>query len=204
MAEPPHPLPTPPSPPFPKSGDALLVVDVQNDFLPGGSLAVPAGEQVVSALNRYIARFIEADLPVFATRDWHPPDHCSFAQKGGPWPPHCVAGTPGAAFAPALDLPPGTIVVSKADTAEQDAYSGFQGTDLADRLRAQGVRRLFIGGLATDYCVLNTVQDALAAGFAVVLLTDAIRPVDVKPGDGDRALAAMAEAGAVPAAQEGG
>jgi nicotinamidase/pyrazinamidase len=197
MTEPPHPLPSP------GPGDALLVVDVQNDFLPGGSLAVPDGDRVVPVLNRYIARFVAADLPVFATRDWHPPDHCSFAPRGGPWPPHCVAGSPGAAFAPALELPVGTTVVSKADSPERDAYSGFQGTDLADGLRAQGVRRVFVGGLATDYCVLHTVQDALAAGFAVVLLTDAVRAVEIKPGDGARALAAMQDAGAVPAALEG-
>jgi nicotinamidase/pyrazinamidase len=193
MAEPPS------HPPTPGPGDALLVVDVQNDFLPGGALGVPEGDRVVPALNRYIARFRAAGLPVIATRDWHPSRHCSFAERGGPWPPHCVAETPGAAFAPGLDLPPDATVVSKADTPDTDAYSGFQGTGLAERLKGMGVTRLFIGGLATDYCVLATVKDARAAGFAVVLLTDAVRAVDLKPGDGERATAEMEQAGAVPA-----
>jgi nicotinamidase/pyrazinamidase len=180
--------------------DALILVDVQNDFLPGGALAVPGGDAVVEPLNRAAALFAARGRPVFATRDWHPPDHCSFRARGGPWPPHCVAGTPGAAFAPGLRLPPSAVTVSKATTAERDAYSGLQGTDLANRLRAAGVTRVMVGGLATDYCVKETVADALAAGFAVVLLTDAIRAVDVHPGDGDAARAKMLAAGAVPAA----
>lgn len=180
--------------------DALILVDVQNDFLPGGALAVPGGDAVVAPLNRAAALFAARGRPVFATRDWHPADHCSFRARGGPWPPHCVAGTPGAAFAPGLRLPPSAVTVSKATTAERDAYSGFQGTDLADRLRAAGVTRVMVGGLATDYCVKETVADALAAGFAVVLLTDAIRAVDVHPGDGEAASAKMLAAGAVPAA----
>lgn len=178
------------------SGDALLVVDVQNDFLPGGSLAVPDGDAVVPVLNRCIALFSEKQLPVFASRDWHPPNHCSFRAQGGPWPPHCVAGSPGAAFASELALPPGSTVISKAGTPERDAYSAFGGTDLAARLAAAKIKRLFMGGLATDYCVLNTVQDALALGFAVVLLTDAVRAVEVAPGDGARALAEMQSGGA--------
>lgn len=178
------------------SGDALLVVDVQNDFLPGGSLAVPDGDAVVPVLNRCIALFSGKQLPVFASRDWHPPNHCSFRAQGGPWPPHCVAGSPGAAFASELALPPGSTVISKADTPERDAYSAFGGTDLAARLAAAKIKRLFVGGLATDYCVLNTVQDALALGFAVVLLTDAVRAVEVAPGDGARALAEMQSGGA--------
>jgi len=186
----------------PGPGDALLIVDVQNDFLPGGSLAVPEGNRVIPVLNHYIDRFRAAHRPVYATRDWHPEGHWSFADRGGPWPPHCIAGTPGAEFAPDLHLPRDATVVSKADTPEQDAYSGFQGTDLADRLRKDGIRRLFVGGLATDYCVLNTVKDALAEGFAVELLTDAIRAVDLKPGDGERAEVRMREAGAEPAALE--
>src|SRR5881397_2095449 len=154
----------------PRSTDALILVDVQNDFLPGGSLAVPHGDEVIPKLNRYITMFVERALPIYATRDWHPPDHCSFTAQGGPWPPHCVAGTPGAAFAGALGLPRDATIVSKARSSEADAYSGFQGTDLADQLRGAGVKRLFIGGLATDYCVLNTVKDARAQGFEVMLL----------------------------------
>jgi len=180
----------------PRPGDALIVVDVQNDFLPGGALAVPAGDEVVPVLNRYLQRFQARGLPVYATRDWHPPDHCSFRDQGGPWPPHCVAGSPGAEFAADLALPEDAVVISKATAPDREAYSGFQDTDLAGRLRAQGVRRLFVGGLATDYCVLNTVRDALAAGFEVVLLEDAVRAVDLHPGDGERALEEMRDQGA--------
>lgn len=176
--------------------DALIVVDVQCDFLPGGALAVPQGDEVVPVLNRYIQLFAKVGLPIVFTRDWHPSDHCSFREQGGPWPSHCVAGTPGAAFAPGLDVPTDAWLVSKAIQTQPDAYSGFQGTDLADRLHRQGCKRLFIGGLATDYCVLETVRDALRKKFAVLLLEDAIRAVDVQPGDGMRAIESMIAAGA--------
>lgn len=182
----------------PESGDALLAIDVQNDFLPEGALAVPDGDAVVAPLNAYIERFQREGLPVFFTRDWHTPDHCSFRDRGGPWPPHCIAGSPGAGFAPGLHLPPGAIVVSKATTAEKDAYSGFQGTALDAELKRLGVGRVWVGGLATDYCVLNTVRDALALGYRVVLLADAIRAVDVKPGDGAAAEREMLGKGALP------
>lgn len=188
---------------LPQPGDALLIVDVQNDFLPGGSLAVPHGDAVVPVLNAAIDAFVAQSLPVVATRDWHPAAHCSFRAQGGPWPPHCVASTHGAAFAAALRLPPDTVVISKATTPDQDAYSGFQGTDLDQRLRAAGICRLFVGGLATDYCVLNTVRDALQHGFAVLLLTDAIRAVDVQPGNGQRAEAEMLGLGAQPITLDG-
>lgn len=177
-------------------GDALIAVDVQNDFLPGGSLAVPQGDAVIPVLNRYLAAFAARALPVFATRDWHPANHCSFKARGGIWPAHCVAATHGADFAPALALPQVAAIISKAATPEADAYSGFGGTDLAARLRAGRVTRLFIGGLATDYCVLNTVRDALTEGFEVLLLADAIRAVDVGPGDGARAEQEMQQLGA--------
>ncbi len=189
-------------PAAPAAGDALLVVDVQNDFLPGGSLAVPAGDAVLTPLNRALERFAGRGLPVFASRDWHPADHCSFRAQGGPWPPHCVAGTAGAEFAAALRLPAGTAVISKATTAARDAYSAFDGTDLHARLQALGVRRLVVGGLATDYCVQASVNDALALGYAVVVLRDGVAAVDVNPGDGERALAAMQQRGAVVAASE--
>jgi nicotinamidase/pyrazinamidase len=179
-----------------QSGDALIAVDVQNDFLPGGSLAVPHGDAVVPALNRYLAAFAARALPVFATRDWHPARHCSFKAQGGIWPPHCIAASCGAEFALTLALPDGAVIISKADTPEADSYSGFGGTDLAARLRAAGATRLFIGGLATDYCVLNTVKDAIGEGFEVLLLVDAIRAVDVQPGDGARAERQMQRLGA--------
>ncbi|MDE2310777.1 MAG: nicotinamidase [Betaproteobacteria bacterium] len=178
----------------PQQGDALLIVDVQNDFLPGGSLTVPRGDEVVPALNRYLRAF--QNLPVYATRDWHPARHCSFKAQGGPWPPHCVAGTRGAEFAAALRLPPSAVIISKATTVEQDAYSGFQDTELDSLLHSTSIRRLFIGGLATDYCVLNTVRDALGLGYKVLLLADAMRAVDVQPGDGQRAEAEMLSLGA--------
>jgi nicotinamidase-related amidase len=181
----------------PRSGDALVLIDVQNDFLPGGALPVPHGDEVVETLSAAAAAFEARKLPVVASRDWHPVDHCSFRSRGGPWPPHCVAGSPGAAFAPGLHLPSTTIIVSKATTADTDEYSDFAGTDLNERLRAAGVSRLFVGGLATDYCVLHTVIDARRAGYDVVLLRDGIRALDVRPGDGDRAVAAMRQAGAV-------
>ncbi|MDD5300413.1 MAG: nicotinamidase [Gallionella sp.] len=180
----------------PQPGDVLLIVDVQNDFLPGGSLAVPRGDEVVPVLNRYLNIFVANNLPVYATRDWHPERHCSFKAQGGPWPPHCVQGTRGAEFAAALQLPPSAVIVSKAATVEQDAYSGFHVTDLDERLRAANIRRLFIGGLATDYCVLSTVRDALRLGYRVLLLGDAIRAVDIQPGDGLRAEQEMLGLGA--------
>lgn len=187
----------------PGEGDALILVDVQNDFLPGGSLAVPSGDEVVPVLNRYIALFEKCALPVFATRDWHPAEHCSFKTRGGPWPPHCIAGSPGAAFSELLRLPAGAQLISKAMTRDQDAYSGFEGTDLDSRLRELGVRRLFVGGLATDYCVLTTVKDARRLGFEVLLLEDGVRAVNVKPDDGPRAIAEMTACGARPITLEG-
>ena len=177
-----------------KAGDALVVVDVQRDFLPGGSLAVEAGDEVVPVLNEYQRRFLSRGLPIFATRDWHPTDHCSFVEQGGRWPPHCVAGTRGAEFAAGLLLPAAAVVISKATLPKQEAYSAFAGGDLARRLRRAGVERLFVGGLATDYCVLETVRDGLAEGFAVVLLVDAVRAVSVD--DGARAVAQMCDLGA--------
>jgi nicotinamidase/pyrazinamidase len=179
-----------------QTGDALLIVDVQSDFLPGGNLAVPHGDEVVPVLNCYLQIMAMHNLPVYATRDWHPARHCSFRAQGGPWPPHCIAKTSGAAFAEALQLPPAAVIISKATTVHQDAYSGFQGTNLHRKLHAAKIRRLFIGGLATDYCVLNTVRDALRLGYEVLLLADAIRAVDVQPGDGQRAEQEMIRLGA--------
>ena len=182
----------------PSKGDALIIIDVQNDFLPGGSLAVPDGDKVVAPLNQYIQIFKKASLPIIASRDWHPVNHCSFVDQGGDWPPHCVAGTTGAAFVEELLLPAAVPIISKAISPEKDSYSDFEGTDLDEQLRSLGVHRLFIGGIATDYCVLSTVLDGLQNGYSVFLLTDASRAVDVQPGDGDRAIEKMKRKGAVP------
>jgi nicotinamidase/pyrazinamidase len=186
---------------MPSRQDALVVVDVQNDFCPGGALAVADGDQVVTALNRYIDLFTKADLPIFATRDWHPPRTAHFNTDGGPWPPHCVRGTQGAAFHPDLVLGKNVRILSKGTDAQADAYSGFQavsseGLALSVLLRRQGVGRILVGGLATDYCVKHTVLDGLKEGFKVVLLTDCIRGVNLKPGDSARAIEEMTQAGA--------
>jgi len=177
--------------------DTLIVVHVQRDFLPGGALAVPEGDAVIEPLNGWIDRCLTAGAPVLATRDWHPPDHCSFKAQGGPWPPHCVAGTPGAEFAPGLRLPEDVRVISQATDPTREAYSGFDGTELLRQLQRAGSRRLWIGGLATDYCVRATVLDAVKEGFETHVLTRAIRPVEVHPGDGRRALEEMRAAGAM-------
>ncbi|HEY8490951.1 MAG TPA: bifunctional nicotinamidase/pyrazinamidase [Dehalococcoidia bacterium] len=186
---------------------ALAVVDVQNDFCPGGSLGVPEGDRVVPVLNQYARRFHEEGSPVIATRDWHPPKTRHFQEGGGPWPPHCVQGTPGAAFHPDLRLPPGTTVLSKGMDPNEDSYSAFDartdaGESLAELLRRLGVEELYVGGLATDYCVRATALDALAQGFRVTVLTDAVRGVDVTPGDSERALREVVEAGARTATLE--
>ena len=181
-----------------RRGDALVIVDLQKDFLPGGSLAVPHGEEVVPVLNRILALIQSNGLPVYATRDWHPAGHCSFKKQGGPWPPHCVIATQGAQFADDLRLPPSAVILSKGTRLDEDAYSGFQGTDLDQTLRKQGIDRLLIGGLATDYCVLNTVRDALKHGYKVLLLQDAVRAVNVHPDDGKKAEEEMTRLGAVP------
>jgi len=180
----------------PRTGDALLVVDVQRDFLPGGSLAVPAGDAILAPLQACIERFEAMDLPIFASRDWHPPDHCSFQAQGGNWPVHCVAGGSGADFPAALHLPAGAVIVSKGSSPGRDAYSAFGETELHQRLQASRVRRLVVAGLATDYCVLATVLDARAMGYEVVVLRDAIAAVELHAGDGVRALEKMGAAGA--------
>jgi nicotinamidase/pyrazinamidase len=175
-----------------KDTDALVVVDVQNDFCPGGALAVPHGDEVVDVINRIAPLF----SVVFATQDYHPPGHSSFAPQGGPWPVHCVQGTPGADFHPKLDTSEFDEVIRKGTDLATDGYSGFAGTDLADRLWARGASRVFIAGLATDYCVRATALEAIGNGFETVVVTDAVRAVEVNPGDGAKALDEMAAAGA--------
>jgi nicotinamidase/pyrazinamidase len=179
-------------------GDALLVIDMQVDFLPGGALGVAGGFETIAPINHLIELFRAQGLPVFASRDWHPDNHCSFAAQGGPWPPHCVADTLGAEFAAELALPDDAVVISKADTPGVDAYSAFAGTELSNQLRAREVTRVTVCGLATDYCVLNTVSDALEEGFETLIVPEAMRAVDVKPGDGSRAMDRMVARGAVP------
>jgi len=168
-----------------------VIIDIQNDFLPGGSLAIPRGNEVLSPLNGYLDLFQRDHLPIFATRDWHPANHCSFREQGGPWPVHCVQNSPGAEFAPALALPPDTEVISADTVPEQATYSKLDRTDFNARLQKREIRRLFIGGLATDYCVRSTVRDARKLGYEVCVLLDAVRPVDVQPGDGQRAIDEM-------------
>jgi nicotinamidase/pyrazinamidase len=179
-----------------RPGDALLLVDLQSDFLPGGSLPVPQGDTALQGARRALERFRHAGLPVAASRDWHPADHCSFRAQGGPWPVHAVAGSPGADFGPGLELPGEACIVSKGTRAAREAYSAFDGTELQRELDARGTRRLFVAGLATDWCVRASVLDACALGYEVVVLGDAVAPVEAHPGDGARALAEMAAAGA--------
>jgi len=157
--------------------DALILVDIQKDFLPGGALPVPEGDKVIEPANRYIELFTKAGAPVFATRDWHPENHISFKENGGMWPKHCVQNTTGAQFADSLKLPPEVFIINKGDRPEFDAYSGFQGTFLEDLLRERGVKRIFVGGLATDYCVLNTVLGGLNLGFQLFWLKDASKGI---------------------------
>ncbi len=178
----------------------LLIVDVQNDFCPGGALGVPGGDRVVEPLNRAAERFWEAGLPVFASRDWHPAVTRHFREHGGAWPPHCVQGTPGADFHPGLRLPAGAMVISKGIDPDLDSYSAFEGVledgaTLASCLATLGVGHLYIGGLATDYCVRSSALDAVRAGLRVTVLTDCVAGVDLKPGDSALALEEMVRAG---------
>lgn len=176
--------------------DALIIVDVQIDFCPGGALPVPEGDKIVPVLNEYIRKFEAAGALIVATRDWHPPNHISFRDRGGPWPPHCIQGTRGAEFHPDLRLPKRALVISKAMEPDREAYSGFEGTNLTEELRRVGVRRVFVGGLATEYCVKATVLDAIKYGFETFLLEDAIRGVEATPGDIERAIGEMLKRGA--------
>jgi len=180
---------------------ALLIIDVQNDFCPGGALVVPEGDRVVKPLSRIAECFAAAGLPVLASRDWHPPETGHFKEYGGVWPAHCIQDSPGAAFHQDLNLPAGTLVITKGNNPDSDAYSAFDGLSsngrcLADILKTLQIEHLYIGGLATDYCVCASALDARAAGNSVTLLTDAIAGVDVVAGDSERALEVMRNAGA--------
>jgi len=174
---------------------ALIVVDVQNDFCPGGALAVDQGDEVVAPLNELIDEFLKRGHPVYKSRDWHPPKTKHFKAYGGTWPIHCVQNTKGAEFHPQLRDDPRIRIISKG-VGDTDCYSAFDETNLKEDLRQQGVQEVLVGGLATDYCVKNTVIDALKHGFKVKALKNAMRAVDLKPGDGERAIEEMQAAGA--------
>jgi nicotinamidase/pyrazinamidase len=180
---------------------ALLVVDVQRDFCPGGALPVPAGDRILPAINRYVAQARELGMPIYASRDWHPAVTRHFKPYGGEWPPHCVQGTDGAAFHRDLDLPRQAIVVSKGEDPDRPGYSAFEGStpsgqSFGTELRSRNIDGLYVAGLATDYCVRQTTLDALRAGLRTIVLTDAIAGIDARPGDVDRALVEMSGAGA--------
>jgi nicotinamidase/pyrazinamidase len=181
--------------------DALIVVDVQNDFCPGGALGVKNGDEIIPVLNRYIEKFNAARLPVIATRDWHPEKTTHFKDYGGVWPVHCVQRTHGAAFHPDLKLPQKVILISKGMAADEDSYSAFHGKDdagtpLSQLLQELDVERIFVGGLATDYCVKYTALEGIKQGFAVVVLSDAVRGVNLHSDDSEKALVAVRDAGA--------
>jgi nicotinamidase/pyrazinamidase len=170
-----------------RRGDALIVVDVQNDFCPGGSLPIEHGDKVVPVLNRWIENASETGVPVVASRDWHPKNHLSFKPQGGEWPVHCVQGSEGAAFHPDLKLPSDVLVVTKGNRTDRDQYSAFDATGLAEELRRRGVQRVWIGGLAEDVCVRATALDAAKARFDTRLIAAATKPVTAEGGKAARA-----------------
>jgi nicotinamidase/pyrazinamidase len=171
--------------------DALIIVDVQNDFCAGGALEVPHGNDVLAPINE-----LSREMPlVIATRDWHPPDHASFAEQGGPWPVHCVRDTPGAQLHADLDTERIDAIVDAGRTRDAEGYSGFEDTNLEQLLRDGGAETVHVAGLALDYCVKATALDARRAGFDVVVHRDATRAVDVEPGDGERAVKELRAAG---------
>jgi len=182
---------------MPKPHDALVVVDPQIDFFPGGALPVADGDAILPTVNLALRVFSDAGLPIFVTRDWHPADHCSFTAQGGPWPEHCVKGTAGAELHADLELPPIFSVVQKATTSDREAYSDFEGTGLDEVLRTQKIERVVVCGLALEYCVRAACLDAIKAGLDAVLLSDGTRAVEVQPGDGERTLAELRAAGVV-------
>jgi nicotinamidase/pyrazinamidase len=185
-----------------KSSDALLITDIQNDFLPGGALPVAGGDEIIPVLNEFTKRFQDVQAWIFASKDWHPPNHVSFKQQDGPWPSHCIQETKGAKFSPKLKLAKDTVVVFKAMNPMRESYSVFDETYFADWLKERDVHRLFIGGLATDYCVLNTVLDARKLGLETVVLLDATRGINVDVGDVERAIERMLKVGVEQATTE--
>ncbi len=176
--------------------DALLIVDVQNDFVNGGSLPVANADEIIPVLNSYIEIFTKHSLPIFLSRDWHPANHCSFLECGGDWPPHCIAGTHGADFATGLIRPLNAQIISKATTADREEYSDFDSPEMQKLLESHAVKRLFVGGLATEFCIYYTVRDALKCGYKIFVLADGVRAINLTVGDGTKAMAEMSSLGA--------
>ena len=185
--------------PQPDQHSALLLVDLQNDFFPGGALAVPGADILIPLINTYIKHFSRRGWAILATRDWHPANHTSFTDQQGSWPKHCVQGSRGAQFHSDLVLPPGMMVISKGTDPKKDARSGFDGTSLSDRLEDLNVQTVFVLGVSPNSCIKHTVLDGCHLGFQVVVLTDATRETNNKPDDSSHALREMADAGAFPA-----
>jgi nicotinamidase/pyrazinamidase len=177
-----------------QKNDGLLIIDVQNDFCPGGALAIEEGNRIIPVLNHWIEKARRANIPVYASRDWHPSGHISFKEQGGPWPPHCIQDSEGAEFHSALQLPENVVKVTKGVRFDHDQNSVFDETGVTERLKRDGVKRLFVGGLALDVCVLASVLDACKAGFEVQVIADATRAVN--DDDGRQALSKMKESGA--------
>ena len=176
---------------------ALLVIDVQNDFCDGGTLPAQSTSTLIDPLNQLVDACVAAEVPVVFTRDWHSSDHESFLSQGGLWPPHCVCNTRGAAFHGRLHVPPGAIIVDKGVARDDDGYSAFEGTHLAETLRVLNVTEVMVCGIAAEYCVLASVKDACRSGFRTIVLEDLVRPIEVQPGDLHRALHDMQNAGAI-------
>ena len=179
--------------------DALIIVDVQNDFCPGGALAVAHGDEIIPELNQWINVAQRAGAGVFATRDWHPPNHSSFRNQGGRWPPHCVQNTTGAVFHSNLELPKDIPVISKGVAIDSEGYSGFENTDLDRLLKDRGAKRLWIGGLALDYCVMHTAIDAVELGYEVYIIADASKPIGTSPGEIRETNCRLQDAGVIVA-----
>jgi len=178
------------------NGHALLVIDLQLDFMPEGALAVKDGDKIIPVINKLVKLFSAKEDMIFFSRDWHPEKHCSFFENGGTWPEHCVRGSRGARFHPDVQIPETSKIISKATTESKDAYSAFEDTELAEEMQKNNINTIYVCGLATDVCVRSTVLDGLKLGFRIIVVSDAVKAVDLEPGDGDRAIQEMNAAGA--------